>query len=113
MTGHDLPSCLLPLPARAPLFKLMEDDFKARMQAEEEAKRAAYEAEVAAAKLATVSQLVKGEVVIKPPAGSIAGRRSLGKLAGGRCATGRGAAAAPEPPAGTFHTVTQGTALPA
>jgi hypothetical protein len=71
------------LPGRAPLFKLMEDDFKAKMQAEEEAKRAAYEAEVAAAKLATVSQLVKGEVVIKPPAGSISpGRRSPGELTG-------------------------------
>jgi hypothetical protein len=61
----------------------MEDDFKAKMQAEEEAKRAAYEAEVAAAKLATVAQLVKGEVVIKPPAGSISpGRRSPGELTG-------------------------------
>jgi hypothetical protein len=75
--------CYLLLPGRAPLFKLMEDDFKAKMQAEEEAKRAAYEAEVAAAKLATVAQLVKGEVVIKPPAGSVSpGRRSPGELTG-------------------------------
>lgn len=47
----------------------MEEQYKAKRDAEAEAKRAAYEAEVAAAKLATVSQLVKGEVVVRPPAG--------------------------------------------
>lgn len=41
------------------MFQLMEDDFKTRQAAEEEAKRAQYEAEVAAGKMATVSQLVK------------------------------------------------------
>lgn len=52
---------------RPPLFKTMEEDFLVRSAAEEEARRAAYEAEVAAAKLATVSQLISGEVVVKPP----------------------------------------------
>eukprot|EP00775_Hariotina_reticulata_P010455 gene10455-10614_t len=52
---------------RPPLFKLMEQDFQERLHAEAAAKRAAYEAEVAAGKLATVSQLVKGEVVVRPP----------------------------------------------
>eukprot|EP00879_Flechtneria_rotunda_P008231 GHRR01008624.1.p1 GENE.GHRR01008624.1~~GHRR01008624.1.p1 ORF type:complete len:706 (+),score=329.59 GHRR01008624.1:341-2458(+) len=52
--------------SRPPLFKVMEDEWKSKAAAEAEAKRAAYEAEVAAAKLATVSQLVKGEVVIRP-----------------------------------------------
>jgi len=42
-------------------------DFQERLHAEAAAKRAAYEAEVAAGRLATVSQLVKGEVVVRPP----------------------------------------------
>jgi hypothetical protein len=45
----------------------MEEDFLARSAADEEARRAAYDAEVAAAKLATVSQLISGGVVVKPP----------------------------------------------
>jgi hypothetical protein len=45
----------------------MEDDYLARQAAEEAAKRSAYKEEVAAAKLATVSQLVSGQVVVKPP----------------------------------------------
>lgn len=82
---------------RAPLFQLMEEDYLARQAAEQEAKRAAYEAEVAAAKLATVSQLVSGEVVIKPPPGSISPGRSRSPgvclcvcLQGGGCATAVG-----------------------
>jgi hypothetical protein len=42
-------------------------DFQERLHAEAAAKRAAYEAEVAAGRMATVSQLVKGEVVVRPP----------------------------------------------
>lgn len=53
----------------------MEDDFLARRAAEEEAKRATYDV-VASGKLATVSQLVSGQVVIKPPSGSISPGRS-------------------------------------
>lgn len=61
---------------RPPLFQQMEVEFERRQQEALAAKRAAYEAEVAAAKLATVSQLVSGEVVIRPPAGSISPGRS-------------------------------------
>ena len=45
----------------------MAEEFTRRAAAEEQQRRAAYEADVAAAKLATVHQLVSGEVVIKPP----------------------------------------------
>jgi hypothetical protein len=65
---------------RPPLFRVMEDGFAARVAAEEAERRAAYQTEVAAAKLATVRQLVTGEVVIKPPAGATSpGRNSPGR----------------------------------
>jgi len=54
----------------------MEEEYLAKQATEEAAKRAAYESQVGVAKLATVSQLVSGEVVIKPPAGSISPGRS-------------------------------------
>lgn len=46
---------------RPPLFKLMEEEYQHKRAAEEETKRAQYEAEIAAGKMATVSQLVKVE----------------------------------------------------
>jgi hypothetical protein len=56
----------------------MEEQYLARIAAEEDAKRQAYREEVGLAKLATVSQLVSGQVVIKPPswAGSVSPGRS-------------------------------------
>jgi hypothetical protein len=56
----------------------MEEEYLARIAAEEDAKRQAYREEVGSAKLATVSQLVSGQVVIKPPswAGSVSPGRS-------------------------------------
>lgn len=66
-------------PGRPPLFKTMEDDYLARQAAEEAAKRSAYKEEVAAAKLATVSQLVSGQVVVKPPSWAGSGSISPGR----------------------------------
>jgi hypothetical protein len=60
---------------RPPLFQTMEDDFLRRKANEDDAARAAYEAQVTA-KLATVHQLVSGEVVIRPPGGSSSPGRS-------------------------------------
>jgi hypothetical protein len=60
----------------------MEDEFLARTAADEEARRATYKEEVASAKLATVSQIVSGQVVIRPPGSNSPGRsRSPGAYA--------------------------------
>lgn len=52
----------------------MEDDYLARTAADEEARRLTYKEEVASAKLATVSQIVSGQVVIRPPGSNSPGR---------------------------------------
>lgn len=64
---------------RPPLYKTMEDEYLVRQAAEEEARRSAYKQEVAAAKLATVSQLVSGKVVVKPPSWAGSGSVSPGR----------------------------------
>eukprot|EP00877_Chromochloris_zofingiensis_P013374 jgi/Chrzof1/8290/Cz03g05020.t1 len=55
----------------APLYKLMEEDYDKRIAAEEAAKKEWYKEEVGKNKMATVSQLVSGEVHIKPPSDTV------------------------------------------
>jgi hypothetical protein len=56
-------------PGRAPLFKLMEDDYERRAAEEQAAKEAFYSEAVGTFKMARVSQLVSGEVLVRPPLG--------------------------------------------
>lgn len=44
---------------RPPLYKLMEEGYQHKKEAEEQTRRMQYEMEIAAGKMATVSQLVK------------------------------------------------------
>ncbi len=65
-------TCCLPvaaplLPGRAPLYKVMEEQFERTKAGQEAARRAFYEEEVGHKKMATVSQLVAGEVHVTPP----------------------------------------------
>jgi hypothetical protein len=57
----------------------MEQDWQKRAAAEEAARKAFYDEEVAKAKMARVSQLVSGEVVIRPPEGTLSPKASSPK----------------------------------
>jgi hypothetical protein len=81
----------------------MEEDFARRAAAEEEARRAAYEAEVASGKLATVRQIVSGEVTVgrSGDGGSMSPARS--RSPGGCGGGGPGGGGARAASAGALH----------
>ena len=54
----------------------MEEEWGKRMAAEEAARKAVYDEEVGRNKMARVSQLVSGEVVIRPPHGTTSPKTS-------------------------------------
>jgi hypothetical protein len=70
---------------RAPLFKVMADDYERRAAEEKAAKQQFYAEAVGSYKVARVSQLISGEVQVRPPPAAAAhdgvhGRSSSGEL---------------------------------
>ena len=70
---HATPHSTMTTTGRAPLFKLMEEDYERRAAEQQEAKQQFYVEAVGAYKMARVSQLVSGEVLVRPPPGPAPG----------------------------------------